>query len=74
MIEAVYLGLRQADGIIFEQFRRRFQLEFKECFKDVLDRLVADNLLVFNENGCRLTREGMLLSDRVVQALSDEIP
>lgn len=73
MIEALYLGLRQSDGIIFNQFQARFQTDFKLYFHTALDRFSAEGWLDMDNRRCRLTVEGMLFLDRIVDELVEMI-
>ena len=69
MIEALYLGLRQSDGIDLDRFRRDFQIDFKLYFSTALDGFEAENWIAIDDRKCRLTVEGMLFIDRVVDEL-----
>lgn len=74
MIEAVYLGLRQARGIPIADFNQRFPVEFKTRFEAVLSDPLLDKLLELDADFCRLTPEGMLVMDTVVGRLVELIP
>ena len=73
MIESLYLGLRQSDGIDMDRFRQAFQIDFKLYFHTVLDRFEAENWIKIDDRSCRLTVEGMLFVDRVVDELVEMI-
>lgn len=73
MIEALYLGLRQSDGIIFKEFQRRFQTDFKLYFHSALDRFSAEGWIDMDEERCGLTVEGMLFLDHIVDELVELI-
>ena len=73
MIEALYLGLRQSDGIDLDQFGQRFHIDFKLYFHTALDRFEAENWITIDERQCCLTLEGMLFVDRVVDELVEMI-
>lgn len=73
MIEALYLGLRQSDGLILEQFQARFHTDFKLYFSTALDRFEAEGWLDMDDTRCRLTLEGMLFLDRIVDELVEMI-
>ena len=73
MIESLYLGLRQSDGIDLDQFRQLFHIDFKLYFHSALDRFEAENWVRMDESKCRLTVEGMLFVDRVVDELVEMI-
>ncbi len=65
MIEAIYLGLRRAEGIRVAGFERRFGVDFREHFADVLKRCRRAGYLALAEGRCALTREGMLYADAI---------
>jgi oxygen-independent coproporphyrinogen-3 oxidase len=73
MIEALYLGLRQADGLDLMFFRENFHVDFKLYFHTALDRFDAQGWLDLDEGFCKLTVEGMLFLDRIVDELVDLI-
>ncbi len=73
MIEALYLGLRQADGLDLIGFLENFHIDFKLYFHTALDRFEAENWLQMDAQHCRLTLEGMLFLDRIVDELVELI-
>ena len=73
MMEALYLGLRQSDGIDLDRFQQKFQIDFKLYFHTALDRFEAENWIKIDQHNCRLTVEGMLFVDRVVDELVEMI-
>ena len=72
MIEAIYLGLRQTEGICLEAFAEKFGLSFKRRFGDTLQDLKDRGLIRF-KNCCALTRQGLLLLDSIVSMLVNQI-
>lgn len=73
MIEALYLGLRQSDGLNLNTFQENFHMDFKLYFNKALDRFEAEDWITWDEHTCRLTVEGMLFLDRIVDELVDLI-
>lgn len=73
MIEALYLGLRQADGLQLETFQQTFHMDFKLYFNKALDRFEAEGWIEWDAHHCRLTVEGMLFLDRIVDELVELI-
>ena len=73
MIESLYLGLRQSDGIVFSSFQQQFHSDFKLYFHSALDRFSAEGWIDMDDQRCRLTVEGMLFLDRIVDELVDMI-
>jgi oxygen-independent coproporphyrinogen III oxidase len=73
MIEALYLGLRQSDGIDYKRFQDRFHIDFKLYYHTALDRFSAEGWLESDSRYCHLTVEGMLFLDRIVDELVELI-
>ena len=65
MIEAIYLGLRQTQGILIDGFDKKFGVTFRTRFKDTLDMLEAKGLIGLFQNRCALTSKGMLYLDSI---------
>ena len=66
IMEAVYLGLRQTDGIDAKVFRSRFGVDLFATFGKRIAPLMRERLLEKKENRLRLTARGMLLLESVV--------
>ena len=73
MIEALYLGLRQADGIAFDVFNHRFQTDFMDVFSEPVERFEAEGLLVADGGACRPTLAGMRMQESLAAAFIDRI-
>jgi oxygen-independent coproporphyrinogen-3 oxidase len=65
MIEAVYLGLRQAKGIVVDAFDKKFSVDFKAMFTGVIGDLEEKGLVKMAQNRCSLTSKGMLYLDSI---------
>lgn len=63
--EFVFLGLRMAQGISFADFESQFGSSFQIMFLPALQKLSRAGLIVHEQQGIRLTRKGMLLSNQV---------
>lgn len=74
MIEAVYLGLRQSDGINIMKFEQRFGKNFNEMFAPALQRFTSSGHIQLDGRTCSLTLEGMLFIDTIVKDLISRIP
>lgn len=73
MIEAVYLGLRQTDGMSFDRFEKRFGEDFGQVFGSTLTGLVEEGLICVTSARCTLTLQGMLFLDTVAARLVSEL-
>ena len=65
MIEAVYLGLRQAKGIVVDAFDKKFGVNFKATFTAAIIDLEEKGLIKMSQNRCALTSKGMLYLDSI---------
>lgn len=65
MAECMFLGLRMADGVLFDSFRREFGADMELVYARELSELADLGLIVRDDAGIHLTRRGMLLSNRV---------
>ena len=63
--EAAMLALRTADGIDYDDFRRRFSIDAAAVFADARKKCSAAGLLEADKRGARLTGRGRLLANDV---------
>ncbi len=63
--EFAFLRLRLAKGLNLEEYEKKFGINLREDLKDDLARLQEANLIEFDENFLKLTRQGMLYSNEV---------
>ncbi len=73
MIETIFLGLRQTDGIRVDRFEKRFGLNFHDMFGPVVSNLAAEGKMASGADRCALTRQGMLYLDAVAGLLIDAL-
>jgi oxygen-independent coproporphyrinogen-3 oxidase len=73
MIEAVYLGLRKADGIAVDVFDLKFGVRFHNFFGEVLDDLQKNGLMKVAESRCALTCRGMRFLDSIASLFVERI-
>ncbi len=65
VIEAIYLGLRQTKGILIDVFDKKFGVNFKTMFEDIITVLEARGFVELSQNRCALTSRGMLYLDSI---------
>ena len=65
MIEAVYLGLRQAKGIAVDAFDKKFGVNFEKMHAETIVDLEKKGLMEYSKNRCSLTSKGMLYLDSI---------
>ncbi|MZH03259.1 MAG: radical SAM family heme chaperone HemW [Nitrospinae bacterium] len=66
MGETIMLGLRRLKGIAIKDFEKRFQISFEKVYGKVIDPLLKDGLITFNQNHMALSRKGLFLADSVI--------
>ena len=66
MGETLMLGLRLLKGVSVDTFERRFQVSFQKTYGKVLDSLLNQELITFNQNHIALSRKGLFLADSVI--------
>ncbi len=74
MIEALFLGFRKTAGINISLFNTAFNTDFKHLFKTRIKEFTDSEIIIFTENNyCRLTRKGILLSDKVISLFVNDL-
>ena len=63
--ETIILGLRKREGIRELDYQRRFGESIEVEFEDVLDKWIGMNLLEWEGENLRLTRQGLFLANEV---------
>lgn len=64
--EYLYLGLRMTDGISRRSFEEAFGQSIDAYYKEVMERLRDEGMLLLDGGRVRLTEQGMDLSNRVL--------
>ena len=67
MGETIMLSLRLIKGMNIREFERRFNIVFRDCYKDRIDELKELGLIKINSQYMRLSARGLLLADEVFQ-------
>ena len=66
MGETLMLGLRLLKGISIDVFENRFQVSFQKVYGKILEPLLSQELITFNQNRIALSRKGLFLADSVI--------
>jgi oxygen-independent coproporphyrinogen-3 oxidase len=69
MMESIFLGLRQSEGINLSEFNRRFGEDFFTMFGKQIDDFAAKGYMVTTQKSCALTIKGMLFLDSIASKL-----
>lgn len=67
--EYIMLRLRLADGIIFDDFKKRFNKDISETIRLKAKKFETGNYVVSDERSLRLTRKGFLVSNCIISEL-----
>ena len=67
IIESIFLGLRQKDGIQIHKFEAIFPYRFKDLFSEVLNELESVGYLEISSDSCRLSDDGKFYLDSICQ-------
>ena len=73
IIEALYLSLRQAEGLALRQFEQRFHINLYDRCAPLVTALESEGLLKQTLDHWALTVEGMVLADGIVQRIVEQI-
>ena len=65
--EALFTGLRVRDGIDLVTLRERYGVDVRAAYGEALAPFVSERLVIFEENRLRLSREGMLVANEILQ-------
>ncbi len=68
MEERIFLGLRLDQGIHLETFNKNFDYPFEDQWKEALDKMIGEGLLVIDEGYLKLTERGIDVSNYVFTA------
>jgi len=66
MGETLMLGLRLLKGIPIDIFENRFEVSFQKVYGKVIEPLLTQELITFNQNRIALSRKGLFLADSVI--------
>ena len=67
MLEALMLGLRTADGIDLEEFRRRYGVDLQKQNEPLIERLVQEGLLRMEGTRLLPTLAGLAVTDSLAR-------
>ena len=67
IIEHIMLGFRLDEGLSFDVFYDKFNIDFKNEYKEQIDKLKDEGLLIEKEDKVLATYEGSLLLHRIIE-------
>ena len=74
LLECLMMGLRLSDGLPEDRLIRRFGAGFDELFPGLWDRWTRDGNAAPFDGTRRLTREGLMILDHLLQMVMDALP
>ena len=63
------LRLRLSDGIVFDDYKKRFGEDFPNETIKKADRFIKEGLISLSENNLSLTPDGFLISNYIISEL-----
>lgn len=64
--EEIFLGFRKLDGIDVEQINKKFNIDFNEKYKNIIDKYLEYEMLKKTSKGYSLTEKGLMLSNNIL--------
>jgi len=65
--EYIILSLRLNTGLSFEEFKKRFKKDFLETYKDVVSKLLKNDLVVIEQDHLKVKEDKMFILNQVLQ-------
>jgi len=69
--EEIFLGFRRMSGINVENINQKYSIDFEHSYRPVLDKYLSSSHLIKTENGYKLSREGILVSNIILSEFLD---
>lgn len=66
--EEMFLGLRMTNGVNKSRFKNKFGLEVDEIYRDELNQLSSENLIINNSESIALTERGKVIGNEVFES------
>lgn len=67
IFEYIMLGLRMNKGISIDDFNKKFETNFLETYKNQINKLLNNNLIILDKNTVKLSKRGMDISNYVFE-------
>ena len=69
--EEIFLALRLREGINIKNLNNKFDINFEQEYKHIIDKYSKLNLLIIENGFCKLTETGILLSNEIMSEFID---
>lgn len=63
--ESIFLGLRMNEGIEFKHFHEKYNVNFREVYKNEINKLEKMKLIEISDKGMKLTQKGREISNSI---------
>ncbi|WP_434797221.1 radical SAM family heme chaperone HemW [Terrisporobacter vanillatitrophus] len=63
--ESIFLGLRMNEGIEFKHFHEKYNVNFREVYKNEINKLGKMKLIEISDKGMKLTQKGREISNSI---------
>lgn len=71
MENEIFLALRLKEGIKISNINKKYNIDFEEKYKKIIDKYKKIDLLSINKERCFLTEKGFLLSNEIMSEFID---
>ena len=71
MENEIFLALRLNEGINILDLNQKYKINFEQKYKNIIQKYTSTNHLEIKNNHCRLTEEGILLSNEIMSEFID---
>ena len=64
--EAIFLGFRKSDGIDINEINKKFQIDFNQKYKEIIEKYINSKHILKTNNGYKLSIDGVLISNYIL--------
>lgn len=69
--EEIFLGLRLQEGLNIDKINKKFNINFNEKYKKIIEKYKKTGLIEYKNNHINLTEKGFLLSNEILSEFID---
>lgn len=69
--EEIFLALRLKEGLDIAKFNQKYEIDFEQTYKTILEKYSNLEMLKIENNHCKLTEKGILLSNDIMSEFID---
>ena len=71
MEDEIYLALRFQSGIDIKEINKKYNIDFLKKYETIIKKYEKLSLLTVKNNHCKLTEQGILLSNEIMSEFID---